>query len=118
MIPILNESDLHLDMKVLNGKLENYAPLKALSNYFSDKNVNNVIFDTLQNKINLNKGVMSFPMMTINSSIGFIDISGKHDLNGIMDYNFKIPMKLVTSVAKKMKITFVYNAFKIYDFKA
>ena len=43
---------------------------------------------------------MSFPMMTINSSIGFIDISGKHDLNGIMDYNFKIPMKLVTSVAK------------------
>ncbi len=100
LIPILNESDLHLDMKVLNGKLENYAPLKALANYFSDKNVNNVIFDTLQNKINLNKGVMSFPMMTINSSIGFIDISGKHDLNGIMDYSFKIPMKLVTSVAK------------------
>lgn len=100
LVPIVNESEIHLDMQVLNGKLENYAPLKSLSEFFNDKNVNKVLFDTLQNHIDINKGIMSFPMMTINSSLGFIDVSGKHDLNGVMDYNFKIPMKLVTAVAK------------------
>ncbi len=100
LVPVLNESEIHMDMKVLNGKLENYAPLKSLASYFSDKNMSKVSFDTLQNHIDFNKGVMSFPMMTINSSLGFLDISGKHDLNGAMDYYFKIPMKLVTAVAK------------------
>jgi hypothetical protein len=100
LVPIVNESEIHLDMQVLNGKLENYAPLKSLSEFFNDKNVNKVLFDTLQNHIDINKGIMSFPMMTINSSLGYIDVSGKHDLNGLMDYNFKIPMKLVTKVAK------------------
>lgn len=100
LVPIINESEVHIDAKVLDGKLENYAPLKSLSDYFSDKNVSKILFDTLQNHIDLNKGVMSFPMMTINSSLGFIDISGKHDLNGPMEYYFRIPMKLVTAVAK------------------
>ena len=100
LVPIVNESEIHLDMQVLNGKLENYAPLKSLSEFFNDKNVNKVLFDTLQNHIDIYKGIMSFPMMTINSSLGYIDVSGKHDLNGLMDYNFKIPMKLVTKVAK------------------
>lgn len=100
LIPIINESEVHMDVEVLNGKLENYAPLKSLADFFSDKNVSKILFDTLQNHIDLNKGIMSFPRMTINSSLGFLDISGKHDLNGTMDYYFKIPMKLVTSVAK------------------
>lgn len=100
LVPIIDESEIHMDVKVLHGKLENYAPLESLSDFFSDKNVSKISFDTLRNHIDLNKGVMSFPMMTINSSLGFIDISGKHDLNGTMDYYFRIPMKLVTAVAK------------------
>jgi hypothetical protein len=100
LIPIINESEVHMDVEVLNGKLENYAPLKSLADFFSDKNVSKILFDTLQNHIDLNKGIMSFPRMTINSSLGFLDIAGKHDLNGKMDYYFKIPMKMVTSVAK------------------
>jgi hypothetical protein len=74
--------------------------LKSLSEYFKDKNIAKISFDTLQNHIDLNKGVMSFPNMTINSSLGFIEIAGKQDLNGSMDYYLKIPLKLVTAVAK------------------
>jgi hypothetical protein len=100
LVPIINESEIHLDAIILNGKLENYAPLKSLSEYFKDKNIAKISFDTLQNHIDLNKGVMSFPNMTINSSLGFIEIAGKQDLNGSMEYYLRIPLKLVTAVAK------------------
>ncbi len=44
---------------------------------------------------------MSFPVMTINSSLGFIEVSGKQDMNFNMEYYIKVPMKLVTNVARQ-----------------
>lgn len=101
LVPIIDDSELHMDIEVTNGKLENYSPLTAMAEYFKDKNVSKVMFDTLKNHIDMNKGVMSFPLMTINSSLGFIEVSGKQDMNFNMDYLFKIPLKLVTSVARQ-----------------
>jgi len=101
LVPIINDSEVHMDIEVTNGKLEKYAPLTAMSEYFKDKNVAKVLFDTLKNHIDMNKGVMSFPLMTINSSLGFIEVSGKQDVNFNMDYLFKIPLKLVTNVARQ-----------------
>lgn len=101
MVPIIDQSELHMDLQILNGKLEKYAPLTALADYFKDKNVAKILFDTLQNHIDMNKGEMSFPNMTINSSLGFIEVSGKQDMKSNMEYYFKIPMKLVTGVAKQ-----------------
>lgn len=101
MVPIIDDSELHMDIEVTSGKLEKYAPLTAMADYFKDKNVAKVLFDTLKNHIDMNKGVMSFPMMTINSSLGFIEVSGKQDMNFNMEYYIKVPMKLVTGVAKQ-----------------
>jgi len=44
---------------------------------------------------------MTFPMMTINSSLGFIEVSGQQDLNSNMEYYIRVPLKLVTGVAKQ-----------------
>lgn len=101
MVPILDESELHMDIEILEGRLEKYAPLSALAEYFKDKNLAKVLFDTLQNHIDINKGEIAFPNMTINSSLGFIEVSGKQDMKSNMEYYFKIPMKLVTGVAKQ-----------------
>lgn len=101
MVPIIDNSELHMDIEVTEGKLEKYAPLTAMADYFKDKNVAKVLFDTLKNHIDLHKGVMSFPMMTINSSLGFIEVAGKQDMNANMEYYIKVPMKLVTGVAKQ-----------------
>lgn len=101
MVPIIDDSELHMDIEVIEGKLEKYAPLTAMADYFKDKNVAKVLFDTLKNHIDMNKGVMSFPLMTINSSLGFIEVSGKQDMNFNMEYFIKVPMKLVTDVAKQ-----------------
>ena len=105
MLPIIDDSELHIDMEVTDGKLEKYAPLKALSDYFKDKNLSKVVFDTLKNHLDMNKGVLSFPMMTINSSLGFIEVSGKQDMNFNMEYYIKIPMKLVTGITKQKLFT-------------
>jgi len=101
LVPIIDDSELHMDIEVTDGKLEKYAPITAMAEYFKDKNVAKVLFDTLKNHIDMNKGVMSFPMMTINSSLGFIEVSGKQDMNFNMEYYIKVPMKLVTGVAKQ-----------------
>ncbi len=101
MVPIIDDSELHMDIEVTEGKLEKYAPLTALADYFKDKNVAKVLFDTLRNHIDMNKGTMSFPLMTINSSLGFIEVSGKQDMNFNMEYFIKVPMKLVTGVARQ-----------------
>jgi hypothetical protein len=99
MIPIVDDSEIRLDMEVTNGRLENYSAFEALSDFFRDKNLKKVLFDTLRNHIDVTRGVMSIPNMTINSSLGFIEISGKQDMNMNMEYYIRVPLKLVTQVA-------------------
>ena len=98
LVPIINESEIHIDMNVKNGRLENYSAFDALADYFRDKNLKKVLFDTLRNHIDVTNGVMTIPNMTINSSLGFIDVSGKQDMDQNMEYYIRVPLKLVTQV--------------------
>ncbi len=96
LTPILNEGEAHMDIQILNGSLNNFAPLQAMAGYFKDKNMNKVRFDTLQNTIDLRNGILNIPAMTINSSLGFIELQGSQSLDLKMDYLIRIPWKLVT----------------------
>jgi len=96
LVPIIDDSEIHFDMLVTNGRLENYSAFEALADYFSDKNLNKVLFDTLSNHIDIKEGMMSIPAMTINSTLGFIEISGKQDMNLNMEYYVRIPVKMAT----------------------
>jgi hypothetical protein len=101
MVPIIDDSEIHMNVEVVQGKLERYSALDAMSDFFRDKNLNQVKFDTLRNKFDLVNGVLSIPAMTINSTLGFIEISGKQDLNMNMEYYVRVPLKLVTQVASQ-----------------
>jgi hypothetical protein len=98
-VPIIDDSELHLDVQVLNGRLENYSALHALAEFMKDKNLDRVRFDTLQNRFDMVNGVLSVPAMTISSTLGFLEISGKQDMNMNMEYYVRVPWKLVTQVA-------------------
>lgn len=97
--PKIDDSEIHLDLDVTHGRLENFAMLSYMSEYFSDKNLSKVLFDTLNNHLDLVDGVMTIPTMEINSSLGHIEISGKQDLAGNMEYYLRIPWKMVTKAA-------------------
>jgi hypothetical protein len=99
MVPIIDDSEIHLDVQVVNGRLEQYSALHAVSDYFKDKNLDRVRFDTLRNRLDVVNGTLSVPAMTVNSTLGFIEISGKQDMNMNMEYYVRVPWKLVTKAA-------------------
>jgi hypothetical protein len=90
LVPKMDDSDITIDMTVLNGRLENYAPIVAMAEYFQDKNVSKVFFDTLTNVFTLKKSVLDIPTMTINSSLGFMEITGKQKIDGNLDMDYII----------------------------
>ncbi len=99
MVPIINDSEIQLKLEVVNGKLRNYEAFETLSDYFKDKNLQLVLFDTLRNELDLDKGTMTISRMDINSTLGYIEISGKQDMDLNMEYYLRIPLKLVTKAA-------------------
>ena len=101
LTPIMEKTDLTLDIQILNGELRKYKPLQEFASFFGDKNLNRIKFDTLDNVFILKNNTISIPWMTINSSIGFIEMAGEQAMNDAMDmeYYLKIPLKLVTNVA-------------------
>lgn len=101
LTPIIDKSEAKMDLTVYQGSIVNFAPLSAMSSYFSDRNLSNVKFDTLINTFDLKDGILNIPSMNINSSLGFIELSGKQSLDMNMDYFIRIPLGMVTSVGFK-----------------
>ena len=96
-VPIVSNSIAKLHVTILNGSLVDFAPMQAMAGYFKDKNLKLVRFDTLTNQLAFANGTLDIPQMNINSSLGFIELSGKQSLDLNMEYYMKIPMKMVTS---------------------
>jgi hypothetical protein len=102
LTPLLDHSEAQLDLDVRDGVLVNFAPIQALSSYFNDKNLNRVRFDTLRNQFTFKNGTLIFPRMNVNSSLGYMEFSGKQELNMQMEYFLRIPLKMVTNVGFRM----------------
>lgn len=100
LIPKIDDSDIQMELDVVQGRLENYALLQYMSDYFKDKNLNSVLFDTLNNQLDIKDGVVNIPEMSVNSSLGHMKISGTQSLDGTMEYYLQIPWKMVAKTAK------------------
>lgn len=99
LVPDLDQSEVHMEVKVLNGRLVNYKPMSMLSDYMGDKDLKNVRFDTLQNHLDITKGRMTIPDMTIESTLGHMELSGTQDMEHNIEYYVKIPWKTVKRAA-------------------
>ena len=95
MVTDLDQSEINMDVRVLNGKLVNYEPMLLLSDYMGDKDLTKLRFDTLENHIDLTNGLMTIPNMTIESTIGHFEFSGTQNTNGQIDYYVRVPWKLI-----------------------
>lgn len=95
MVPDLDQSTIEMDVKIVDGRLKNYDPMLALSDYMGDKNLQNIRFDSLQNSLDIKKGKINIPVMTIESTLGHMELSGTHDNNQNIDYYIRIPWKTV-----------------------
>jgi len=102
LTPLIDNSEARIDLEILNGTLVNFGPIHAMSAYFKDKNLNMVRFDTLRNTLTFKNGTLSIPDMNINSSLGYMEISGQQSMDTRMEYYIRIPLKMVTQVGFRM----------------
>ena len=98
LTPLIDKCEAQLNVEIRNGLLINFAPMQAMSAYFSDKNLKMVRFDTLRNVLTFKNGALTIPGMNINSSLGFMEISGTQSLDMHMEYFVRVPLKLVTQI--------------------
>lgn len=100
MTPKMGATELSFELKIVDRELRNYKPLDEFASFFGDKNLNRIRFDTLGNTFTLKNNLFSISWMTINSSLGFIEVSGEQllDAKMNMEYYVKVPLKLVTNV--------------------
>ncbi|HYG17775.1 MAG TPA: AsmA-like C-terminal region-containing protein, partial [Ohtaekwangia sp.] len=98
LVPIMSNTKAELNVKITNGSLVDFAPMQAMASYFKDKNLRLIRFDTLQNTLTFTNGVLEIPAMNINSSLGYLQMSGKQSLDLSMEYYLRVPMKMVTKV--------------------
>ena len=99
-VPDLDQSEIHMDVEVLNGKLQNYNPISMLSDYMGDKNLKNIKFDTLRNHLDITNGRITIPNMTIESTLGHMELSGTQDSDHNIEYYVRIPWKTVKQAAR------------------
>jgi len=105
-VPILQDFSIDLarltgkvKVKMTNGALINYAPLEEMGSYFKNKDLTKVRFDTLKNIMIFNAGKMLLPFMTINTTLGTINLMGFQDFENEMEYDIQVPIKLVAGSA-------------------
>jgi len=102
LTPLMENTEARIDLEIVNGTLVNFGPMHAMSAYFKDKNLNMVRFDTLRNTLTFKNGTLSIPDMNINSSLGYMEISGQQSMDEHMEYYLRIPLKMVTQAGFHM----------------
>jgi hypothetical protein len=99
LTPMMEQGEAHLDIEVVDGSLVDFAPMHAMADFFADKNLDLVRFDTLRNTLHLKGGVLDIPTMNLNSSLGYMELSGQQRLDLTMEYYLRIPWALVSQAA-------------------
>lgn len=84
---------LKSDMKILNGRLKEFAPMKNLSKFVNEQALADIKFAELSNTIQITDGTVFIPEMDIKSNVANITLMGKHGFNQEFEYRLKIPVK-------------------------
>ncbi len=91
-----------------NGKLSGLSQLKKLSGFLNISEIDSFRFKTIQNKIDIENGVIRIPSMDIASNALNFQISGKHGFDGEFKYWVKLNLKEI--LAKKFLSNKSYNS--------
>ena len=92
------------DIKIENGELINFEPMKKLSRFIELSELEDIKFSTIQNQIKISEETIYVPQMEIKSSAFSIGISGTHTFSGNIDYKLRILLSdFLSNKARKAK---------------
>ena len=92
-------SDLHLR----NGSLNGVAALQKLSKFTGEADLAHIRFADLRNHIDIAKGEVIIPRMSIASSLLNLDFSGVHRFDNTVDYHIDIELSDFLSRRRKQR---------------
>ncbi len=93
----LGDTEAHVEAKVLNGRLTNFAPFKLMDKFMGSKDLDDVRFGELNNVLDVKNGHLHIPKMEISSTLGYLFISGNQnfDKDLKMNYEVEVPMFII-----------------------
>lgn len=89
------------DIEIRNGELNNFEPLQALSRFLDAKDLRNIRFETLRNRIEISHKTVLIPSMQIKSSA--LDLAGYGTHTFGNDINYHVNMLLSDVIRAKQK---------------
>lgn len=95
----IDSSSLQGDITIQldKGVLKNFEPLKQLSKYVRDEELDELHFSTLKNTIRIQDKTIHIPPMHVHTSITSMQVSGTHTFDGKIDYNLVVPLHQKTA---------------------
>lgn len=102
LTPMLDKTEAHMELRIEDGRLENFAPMQAMSDFMGNRNLNNIRFGELENSFDFKNGSLTIPRMKIASTLGYIHLSGRQDVDYKLDYEIEVPLSLVKSAGWNM----------------
>jgi hypothetical protein len=85
---ILSENDI----TILDGELNNFTPILALSRFIEVEELRNIRFKALENNILIRDSQVIIPVMDIQSNALNLSASGIHHFNNHYDYRLKLKL--------------------------
>lgn len=82
----------HADIRVENGRLVNYEPMKGLSSFLRVEDLADIRFETLQNQIDIANKIIYIPSMEIKSSAIDLSLMGTHTFSNELNYHFSLSL--------------------------
>jgi hypothetical protein len=87
------------NVQIKNGKLQDLTQLEGLSRFISLEELKNVSFNTLENNIRIENGMITIPKMEVSSSVMDFLCSGTHSFTN--DYSYRIRLNLTDVLFRK-----------------
>ncbi len=83
-----------VDFQLLDGALVNFKPLESISKFaFKKRNLDNITFKNLSNRLDIDKGKIVINPMTIESSALVIKAKGVYALDKGTDISLEVPLR-------------------------
>lgn len=77
-------------VQIDNGELVNFKVLESLSDYVHTKDLRHIKFTTLQNYLEVDRGMIYLPRMLIQSNALALDVTGTHTFDQRIDYGMRV----------------------------
>lgn len=83
-----------IDFELNNGALVKFAPLEAIQKFaFKKRNLSNITFTSLSNRLDIDRGKIIINPMTIESSALIINVKGVYALDKGTDISMEVPLR-------------------------